>query len=62
MSFLDSLVSVGHLGAASSRVGLNVTGAPSVTWDEQISFITNENCAEGNETLTPERVKEFSII
>lgn len=67
MSFLDSLVTVGPLGAVSSLIGLNLTGAPSVTWDERIPLITDENYAEMivNETLTAEEEKErvwFLII
>lgn len=60
MSFLDSLVTVGPLGAVSSLIGLNLTGAPSVTWDERIPLITDENYAEMivNETLTAEEEKE----
>src|SRR5258708_9968535 len=42
MSFLDSLVTVGPLGAISSLIGLNITGTPSVTWDERIPLITDE--------------------
>lgn len=59
-SFLDNLVTVGPLAAISSLIGLNITGAPAVTWDERIPLITDENYAEMivNEPLTPEEEKE----
>lgn len=67
MSFLDSLVTLGPLSAVSSLIGLNITGAPDLTWDERIPLITDENYAEliVNEALTPEEEKErvwFLII
>lgn len=66
-SFLDSLVTVGPLAAISSLIGLNITGAPAVNWDERIPLITDDNYVDMivNETLTPDEAKEriwFIII
>ncbi|KAG1813623.1 uncharacterized protein BJ212DRAFT_1301005 [Suillus subaureus] len=49
MSFLDSLMTVGPLSAASFLTGLNITRAPFVTWDEQVWFLI----------MTPEGVSKF---
>ena len=60
MSFMDSLVTVGPVAAISSLIGLNITGAPPVDWDDRIPLITDENYAEiiVNETMTPEEERE----
>ncbi|KAH7926805.1 hypothetical protein BV22DRAFT_1032552 [Leucogyrophana mollusca] len=66
-SFLDTLVTSGPVGALSSLVGLNLSGASNINWDDRIPLITDDNYGEliVNETLTPEEEQErlwFLII
>ncbi|KAH7912949.1 hypothetical protein BJ138DRAFT_1082587 [Hygrophoropsis aurantiaca] len=66
-SFLDTLVTLGPVGALSSLVGLNLSGAANINWDGRIPLITDENYGEMivNENMTPEEEQErvwFLII